>query len=437
MEPFFIGIAGVCAMLCLFFTRMPVAYVMLLTGFTGFSLVGSYKGGMNLLAQDIYGTFFSYTLSTIPLFILMGQLAFHSGISRKLFRTAYYFLGHIRGGMAMATISSCTAFGAVCGSSPATAATMTTVALPEMKQYGYANSLATGSIASGGSMGMIMPPSVVLIIYGVLTEQNIEALFMAGFIPSLLLTLLFIAAIFLVCRKNPALGPAGPSFTLKEKLGSLSGLVDAGLIFFLVIGGMFWGWFTPTQAASIGVLGIMALAAVRGRLTIKILVRSLHETLLSSCMVLFLVAGATVFGKFLARTRIPFELANLVTILDLPDFMVITLILVLCFIGGCLMDALALIMLTIPIFFPLIAGMGYDPIWFGIIIVLITQIGVITPPVGINVYVVFGAAKALAPELTLQSIFKGTVPFLLALLAGLMLFMLFPDIITFLPSLME
>jgi C4-dicarboxylate transporter, DctM subunit len=436
MEPTTAGLAGIAIMIALFMTRMPVAYVMLIMGFVGFSLLISWQGGMSLLSRSIYDTFFSHTLSTIPLFILMGQLAFNSGISRRLYRTAYHFLGNIRGGLSMATVAACTAFGAVCGSSPATAATMATVSIPEMKRYGYGDSLAAGTVAAGGGLGMIMPPSVVLIVYGVLTEQSIGALFVAGILPALLITLLFILAVAIRCALNPALGPGGESFTLATKLKSLLGLIDTLLVFLLVIGGMFLGLFTPNEAASVGVLGILLLALIKRQLTWKGFLNSLYETLRTSAMVLFLVAGAVVFGKFLAVTRIPFEVASWVSSFELPGYAILIMILIIYFLGGCFMDALALVMLTIPVFYPVITHLGYDPIWFGVIIVLVTQIGVITPPVGINVYVVYGMCQKVAPSITLESIFRGTFPFLLAIMAGIFLLMLFPQIVLYLPGLM-
>jgi C4-dicarboxylate transporter, DctM subunit len=436
MEPTTAGVIGIAVMIALFMTRMPVAYVMMLVGFVGFSLLISWQGGLSLLARSIYDTFYSYSLSTIPLFILMGQLAFNSGISRRLYSTAYHFFGDIRGGLSMATVAACTAFGAVCGSSPATAATMATVSIPEMKRYGYRDSLAAGTVAAGGGLGMIMPPSVVLIVYGVLTEQSIGALFVAGILPALLITLLFILAVALRCAINPALGPKGESFPLSEKLKSLAGLIDTVLVFLLVIGGMFFGLFTPNEAASVGVLSILALALIKRQLTWQGFVNSLYETLRTSAMVLFLVAGAVVFGKFLAVTRIPFEAASWVSSFDLPAFAILALILFIYFVGGCFMDALALVMLTIPVFYPVVSHLGYDPVWFGVIIVLITQIGVITPPVGINVYVVYGMCQKIAPSITLEDIFKGTFPFLLAIIAGIVLLMIFPQIVLLLPRLM-
>jgi tripartite ATP-independent transporter DctM subunit len=436
MDPTLIGIIGIVVMIALFMTRMPVAYVMALVGFVGFSIVVSPKGGMNLLSRNIYSAFASYDLSTIPLFILMGQIAFNCGISRKLYDTAYRFFGHVNGGLAMATVTACTGFGSICGSSPATAATMATVGIPEMKRFGYSDELATGSVASGGGLGMIMPPSVVLIVYGVLTEQSIGELFVAGIIPALLLTLLFIGAIWLVCRLDPTQGPPGERFTLGQRLRSLTGLVDTLAVFLLVVGGMFVGWFTPTEAASIGVLGMAFLALLRRQLTWKALVKSLHETLRTSCMVLFLIAGAVVFGKFLAVTRIPFDIASWVASFDLPAFAIMAVIVLIYFIGGCFMDSLALIMLTIPVFYPVVQSLGYDPIWFGIIIVLVTEMGVITPPVGINVYVVYGITQQLRTGIRLESIFKGIAPFLAAIIVGIALLFVFPRLILWLPALM-
>jgi tripartite ATP-independent transporter DctM subunit len=436
MSPTLIGIIGMVVMLALFMTRMPVAYVMALVGYAGFSVMISVKGGLNLLSRNIYEAFSSYGLTTIPLFVLMGQFAFNAGISRRLYDTAYKFMGSTRGGLAMATVSACTAFGAVCGSSPATAATMATVGLPEMKRYRYADELSTGSVASGGGLGMIMPPSVVLIVYGVLTEQSIGALFVAGILPALLMTLLFIIAVFIQCVIDPAQGPPGESFTWKEKLRSLGGTIDTVAVFGLVMGGLFAGLFTPTEAAAVGAAGVLAVSVLRRQLNWQGFVKSLYETLRTSCMIMFLIAGAVVFGKFLAVTRIPFNLASWIGGFDLPPFLIMTAVVGVYLIGGCIMDAMALIMLTIPIFYPLVIDMGYDPIWFGVIIVLVTQMGVITPPVGINVYVVFGVAKSFAGEVTLESIFKGILPFLIAIIIGIVIMTVFPQVILVLPNLM-
>ncbi|MFN2437228.1 MAG: TRAP transporter large permease [Desulfotignum sp.] len=437
MSPTLIGILGILIMILMFLTRMPVAFVMATVGFVGFSLMISTDAGLVLLSRNIYEVFDSYDLTTIPLFILMGQLGFNSGISKRLYDAGYKFLGSIRGGLAMATVSACTAFGAVCGSSPATAATMATVGLPEMKRYNYDDELATGSVASGGGIGMIMPPSVVLIIYGILTEQSIGALFVAGIFPALLVTLLFIICIYIRCRISPEQGPRGEHFSWPEKLKSLLGLSETLIIFVLVIGGIFIGLFTPTEAAAIGAFGVLLIGVIRRQITWKGFVKSLMETLRTSCMVLMLIAGAVIFGKFLAVTRIPFEIAGWVSGLAISPVLVLAIILLIYFFGGCFMDALAFVTLTVPIFFPVVMELGYDPIWFGIIIVMVTEMGVITPPVGINVYVVYGVAKNVLDEgVPLETIFKGIFPFLIAVIIGILILILFPQIIMYLPNLM-
>ncbi|MCP3942778.1 MAG: TRAP transporter large permease [Desulfobacteraceae bacterium] len=437
MSPTFIGIIGIIIMILIFLTRMPVAFVMATVGFVGFSTMITTNAGLALLSRNIYETFSSYDLTTIPLFILMGQLGFNAGISKRLYETGYKFLGHVRGGLAMATVTACTAFGAVCGSSPATAATMATVGLPEMKRYNYDDELATGSVASGGGLGMIMPPSVVLIIYGILTEQSIGALFVAGIFPALLVTILFIFCIYIRCRINPEQGPPGEKFSWQEKMLSLLGLGETLIVFTLVIGGIFIGLFTPTEAAAIGAFGMLLIALIRRQISWQGFVRSLIETLKTSCMVIMLIAGAVIFGKFLAVTRIPFEIAGWVTRLEMAPVLIMGVIIMIYFVGGCFMDALAFVTLTVPIFFPVVMELGFDPIWFGIIIVMVTEMGVITPPVGINVYVVYGVAKnVLEEEIPLEKIFKGIFPFLIAVILGVIIMIIFPSIILFLPNLM-
>ena len=435
-NPTWTGVVGILVMLAIFMTRMPVAYVMALVGYLGFSVMISPRGGLSLLSRSIYETFASYGLTTIPLFILMGQLAFNCGIGRRLYDSAYKFMGSTRGGLAMATVTACTAFGAVCGSSPATAATMATVGLPEMKRYGYGDALASGSVASGGGLGMIMPPSVVLIVYGILTEQSIGALFVSGIFPAVVITVLFIVCILIWCRFEPAQGPPGDKFTVKQKIRSLSGMADTLIVFAVVMGGLFFGLFTPTEAAAVGAFGVLAVALVRRQIGWSGIVKSLYETLRTSCMVMFLIAGAVIFGKFLAVTRIPFNLAAWIGALDLPAYLVLTAIVAVYFVGGCVMDALALVMLTIPIFYPVILNLGYDPIWFGVIIVLVTQMGVITPPVGINVYVVYGVSQTVVGGIPLERIFRGILPFLVAIVVGIVLMVIFPQIILYLPNLM-
>jgi C4-dicarboxylate transporter, DctM subunit len=430
MSPTYIGIIGIILLVAIFFTRMPVAYVMTLVGFLGFSYIISLKAGLNLMARDIYDVYSSYGLTVIPMFVLMGQLAFNAGIGRKLYDCAYAFLGNIRGGLAMATVAACCAFGTVSGSSPGTAATFAVVGLPEMKRYGYGNRLASGAVASGGGIGMLMPPSVVMIVYGILTEQSIGKLFVAGILPAFYISILFILAIAVYAWYSPNEGPAGEKATWRQRFRSLTKLADTLVIFAIVMGGLFTGWFTPGEAGAVGAFGVLVTALVARTLTWQGFVKSCYETLRTSCMILLLVAGAVIFGHFLAVTRIPFELANWVAGLNMPPWAIIFMIIFVYLVGGCFIDALALIMLTIPVFYPVVANLGYDPIWFGVIIVLVTQMGVITPPVGINVYVVNGIDKSIP----LEDIFIGCMPFLLALILGTLLLVFFPETVVWLPN---
>ena len=436
MDQTLAGVAGILIMIVLFLLRLPVAHSMMLVGLTGFSLLTTWTGGLNLVSRSIYSSLASLDLCTIPLFILMGQLAFNTGISKKLYDTAYRFLGHIRGGLAMATTVACTAFGTICGSSPATAATMAIVGLPEMKRFRYSDRLATGCVAASGGLGMIMPPSVVLLVYGVLTGQSIGALFVAGILPALLLTVIFVATVSILCALNPDIGPAGELFGWGERLKALAGLADTLFVFAVVVGGLFFGWFTPTEAASIGVIAVTALSLAKRRLTWEGFTKSLDETLRTSCMVMFLIAGAVVFGKFLAVTRIPFNIAAWVGGLNLPPYAIMAVIVAIYFVGGCFMDSLAMIMLTIPVFYPVVTDLGFDPIWFGVIAVMVTEMGVLTPPVGINVYVVYGIAQRILPGITLEEVFKGALPFVAAVALCIAILMTFPVTATLLPGLM-
>lgn len=428
-----IGLAGCLLLLVLLLSSMPVAIAMMLAGTVGFAAAVSPAAAMSMLTAEVYDTFTSYSLTVIPLFVLMGQVAFHTGISRRLFHTAYQWMGHWPGGMAISTVGACTAFGAICGSGPATAATMASVVLPEMKRYGYDMKLAAGTVAAGGTLGMMIPPSVVFIVYAILTEQSIGQLFIAGIGPGILMAVLFCLTILMLCRKHPQLGPAGPRMPLKEKLRSLAGVSETLILFFAVIGGMFGGLFTPTEAAAIGAAGAIVIALCRKKLTLTMLSRSLQETVRTSCMVMFIVTGAVIFGRFLAITRIPYELASFLASLPLPAWVIMGFIILFYLAAGCFVDALGLIMLTIPIFYPVVLDLGFDPIWFGVIIVAVTQMGVITPPVGVNVYVVGGIER----DIPLQMIFEGALPFLWALIVSVILLILFPQITLFLPHLIH
>ncbi len=433
MTPTIIGLLSFIALIALIFLKIPVGFVMAIVGFAGFGLLVSWDASLNLIARDFFAVFNSYNLTVIPLFVLMGQVAHHSGMSGRLFNTAHKFMGHLPGGLAIATIGACAGFSAICGSTSATAATMASVALPQMKKYNYDPAMATGVVAAGGGLGILIPPSTIFIIYGIMTEQSVGKLFMAGVLPGILLTVSFILAIVIWTRLRPGICERAPKATWKEKMASLSGIIETFILFFMVMGGLFVGFFTPTEAAAIGAFGTLLIALIGRSLSWQGFVRSLDETTRVSCMIFAIVAGATVFGHFLAVTGIPANVGTWVSTLPLPPPVIIGLILLVYLLLGCLMDALAMIMLTIPIFFPVVTTLGYDPIWFGVIIVLVTGMGVITPPVGINVYVVAGVAR----DVPLQVIFKGASYMLIALLVTTILLVVFPQIATFLPSLMK
>ena len=428
MTPTLIGIIGLAALVVLIFTRMPVGFLMGIIGAAGFASIVSGPAALTLVAKDVVSVFTSYNLMVIPLFVLMGQIAFHSGISTRLFDAAYKFIGHLPGGLAVATIGACAGFSAICGSTNATAATMAAATLPEMKRYNYKPGLATGVVAAGGSLGILIPPSVVFIVYGILTEQSIGRLFVAGIVPGILLSTLFVAAVMIWARINPELGPPGPRVSVKEKLRSLSGLTETVILFTMVMGGLFAGVFTPTEAGGIGAFGTLMISLIRRNLSTEGFKKALFETTRISCMILTIVAGATIFSHFLAVSRIPFDIAQVISQMELAPWVIMVMIIGVYLIGGCFIDALALIMLTIPIFYPVILFLGYDPIWFGVIIVLVTQIGVITPPVGVNVYVVSGVAR----DVPLHTIFRGVLPMLAALIITVFLLLIFPEITLFL-----
>ncbi len=433
MNPTVVGIIGILILIVFLFTRMPVGFAMAFVGFVGFSYVVNFKAGLSLIAKDVFTIFGSYSLTVVPLFVLMGQIAFHAGISRRLYDAAYKIMGHLPGGLAMATVGACAGFAAICGSTNATAATMATVALPEMKRYNYDMELATGTVAAGGSLGILIPPSVIFIVYGIMTEQSIGKLFAAGIVPGIILSAFFIMNIYISVKRRPHLGPPGPKTTLREKLASFSGVLEMLIIFASVMIGLFKGFFTPTEAGAVGAFVTLVLAVIRRQLSWDGFVKAVLETARISCMIMVIVAGATIFGHFLAITRIPFNLASWVAGLSLPSWAIMGVIIVIYLIGGCFIDALALILLTIPIFFPVAVRLGYDPIWFGVIIVLVTQMGVITPPVGINVYVVSG----VVPDVPLNKIFKGAMPFLVSIILCSALLIAFPKLATFIPAMVK
>ncbi|MDD3994775.1 MAG: TRAP transporter large permease [Dehalococcoidales bacterium] len=430
MDPVVVGLVGIIILIVLFILGMPVGFAMAFVGFAGFSYLVSPSAGLNLLARDVFTNLSSYSLTVIPMFLLMGSIAFASGISTRLYAASHTLLGNVRGGLAMATIMACAGFAAICGSTSATAAAMGKVALPEMKKYGYADSLATGSVASAGSLGILIPPSTIFIVYGILTRQSIGSLFLAGILPGILLATLFVIVVAVMCRRNPALAPAGQSTTFKEKLVGISGVTEMLLLFFLVMGGLFAGWFSPVQAGAVGAAGALLIGIVRRNLSWQAFKEAIIETVKVTCEIMIIVTGAIILSHFIAVTTIPNMLSGWISGLGIPDVAVIAMIILMYLIGGLFMDSLAMITLTIPIIYPLVLAMGFDPIWFGVIIVLVTEMGVITPPVGINVYVIKGITKGIS----LETIFKGIIPFLIAIIICVALLLAFTKIATFLPG---
>jgi len=433
MSPETAGIVGILVLLFLFLIKVPIAFAMAIVGFTGFAYLSDIDPALSILSQDFFDTFTSYPLSVIPMFILMGSFAYASGISERLFSATYTWVGSLRGGLTIATVLACAGFAAICGSTAATAATMGKIALPEMKKYKYDDTLATGTVAAAGTLGIMIPPSTVFIVYGILVEESIGKLFVAGILPGIILSLMFVATVAILCARNPALGPPGPVTTWTEKVKATKGIFEAVILFLLAIGGLMLGWFSPTQAGAIGAGGALLIGLVRRKLTWKSFVETGKDGLLTSCMVMFIIAGAVVFGHFMAVSRIPFLLADWLASLPVHRLVIMGIILLIYFVGGCLMDSMALIVVTIPIFYPVVQKLGFDPIWFGVMIVLLGEMGVITPPVGINVFVI----KGIAPEVPLQLIFKGIFPFLYALILLAIVILFVPEIATFLPSLVK
>ncbi|MBW2333935.1 MAG: TRAP transporter large permease [Deltaproteobacteria bacterium] len=434
MDLVLIGIIGIVVLLLvLFFLGMPVGFAMAIVGFCGFCYVVSFKAGLNMIGTDLWFTFSKYGLTVIPLFVFMGYLAFNAGIAERLYHAAYKWVGHWPGGLAIATIGADELFASICGSNTATAATMGAVALPQMKKYNYDTRLSSGTVVTGGTLGTVMPPSVVIIVIGLQTEQSIAKLFLGGILPAILLGILFVLTILILCRLNPDFGPPGPKTTFKEKVRSLPGVIEAIAIFILVMGGLFIGLFTPTEAGAVGVFCTFIVAVATRKLTWDGLFNSIVETLKISCMVFVLVTGAIIFGRFLAVTRIPFLVADFAASLPVSPYVILAFVLMIYLIGGCIMDALGFLVLTIPIFFPLGIALGFDPLWYSIILTMVTTLGAITQPVGVNIYVV----KALAPEIALSRIFKSVSFFLMACIVSIIILIIFPQIVLIIPEMLH
>jgi len=426
---------GICVviMFILLFLRMHIGFVLFVIAFLGMSYMTNITAGYKLIAMTPYNIGTTYVYSVMPLFIFMGLFASMSGIARSLYETSYKWLGHRRGGLAMATVGACAGFAAICGDSMATAVTMGSVALPEMKKYNYHNGLATGCVAAGGSVGILIPPSTAFIIYGLITDQSIGKLFIAGIIPGILLTFLFIITISLLCSRNPALGPSGPSVSLIKKVKSLKHTWAATVLFLFVMGGIYKGAFTPTEAGALGSFGVLVIVLTTKKFRWANLYKALNESLGITGMIFLMFIGAIAFTRFFSVTRLPTMLAGFIAGLELPRLIIMICILILYIILGCVMNVLPVIILTLPVIFPTVMALGYDPIWFGVIMILIAQIGVITPPIGMNVFAISGVAK----DVPLGTIFRGIMPFWIAMVIAIAILIAFPQIALFLPNLLK
>ena len=433
VSPITAGIVGMVLLIVLLLARMPVGFVMAAAGFLGASYIRGLVPALGQMGRLPYVTPAHYDWTAISLFVLMGFLALHSGMGHDLYRAVYTWMGRLPGGLAIATVGGCAGFAAISGDTLSTAVTMGTVALPEMKAYKYSPALATGSVAAGGTLGVLIPPSIVFIIYGMLTEQSIGKLFIAGIVPGILVSGLFMLSIYVRCRLDPTLGPPGPKTSFVEKLVSLRDTWRVIILFGLVIGGIYFGVFTPTEAGAIGAFGALLVGLSRRKLTWQNFVASILEAGKVLAMTFIILIGAYIFNLFLSLSRLPMEFANFIVGLQFPSLLVLILIYIVYLILGCLMSGLALITLTVPIFYPVVMALGYDPIWFGVIIVLTNEMAVITPPVGINVYVITGVAK----DVPMATVFRGIFPFLWMLLLALALMTAFPQIATFLPGMMK
>lgn len=434
------GILGLAAVLVLVLLRVPIAFAMGFVGMIGYMLETSFRGAISMVARLIIDTSQDYGLSVVPLFILMGLFVNKAGISRELYAASNAFLGHLKGGLAMATIVACGGFAAISGSSLATAATMSKVAMPEMRRYGYDDRLSTASIAAGGTLGILIPPSVILVIYGLLTETSIGKLFIAGIIPGFLGIVFYLLAVRFSVARNPEAGPAGPRASWGERMQALKGVWAVLLLFFLVIGGLYgvldvWPLhltFSPTEAAGMGAMGAFLIALARRRLSLRDTREVLSETAMTAASLFAVLIGAWVFSNFVNYAGLPEGLKSLVEAYQLSPWLVMALIIAIYIVLGCVFESLSMLLLTVPIFFPLVTGMGFDPIWFGIIVVVVTEISLITPPVGLNVFIL----KGVVGDVSTATIFRGVTPFWIMDILRLLLLLLAPGLVLFLPSLM-
>ncbi len=429
MDEITIGIVAILVLLGLFLTGLELAFAMALIGVAGYAYVVGPSQAMAMLANDFYDSLESYGLTVVPLFVLMGQIAFNAGIAKRLYDSAHKFLGHIPGGLAMATVAGATIFKALCGSIVATSATFASVAVPEMDRYNYSKKLSTGIVATVGTLGVLIPPSVTLILLGLITQQSIGKLFMAGLIPGLMISFFFAVIIFGWARLNPAVGPKSEKYTWPVRIKTLPDIMWPMVIFFIIIGGLMNGFFTPTEAGSIGTFAVLVLCIVKGDIKFQGIRQSIKEALRTSCMVLVIVAASTVLGHFIAVTNIPNAVAEWVVTLPFHRHVIMILIFIIYLIGGSFIDDLAFMIMATPIFYPAIVNMGYDPIWACIMIALTVCVGSVIPPVAMCVFVVKNITKV-----PMNIIYQGVYPFLISLILCVALLFVFPQLTLYLPA---
>jgi len=425
------GIIALFLLLCVFLTGIELAFGMAIVGFIGFAMLKDFDTAISLLANDYFDSLASYSLTAIPLFVLMGQIAFNAGIAKRLFDTTHKFMGHIPGGLAVATVAGATVFKAICGSVAATAATFASVAVPEMDRYGYSKKLSTGIVASVGTLGILLPPSVTLIVFGIVTQQSIGKLFMAGIIPGLILSLFFMVVIFGWCRINPSIGPKSEKYDWPTRWKTVPNIIWPIVIFLVLIGGLMYGFFSPTEAGGIGAFAVLALCIMKRDINFKGFTKSIEEALRTACMVLMLIASSTILGHFIAITGIPQAAAESIIALPLHKTLIMCIIFFVYLIGGSFIDDLAFMILATPIFFPIIIQLGYDPLWAGIVIALTVCIGSVIPPVAICVFIVKNITKV-----PMGVIYSGIYPFLISMFLCVIMLFIFPELVTWLPNLL-
>jgi len=432
MTPDTVGFMGLGLLILLLIARMHVGLAMIFVGFIGYLFLTNSAGALGVLATAPRGSSAYYTLTIIPLFIFMGQLASSCGLSQDMHRATHVMIGHVRGGLPMASVVTCAGFAAICGSSLATVVTMTEVALPSMRKFGYDDSLSTGSIAAGGTLGILIPPSVALVMYGIITQESIGKLFIAGILPGILLTSLFLFTILLRVRLAPGLSPRVSKSSLDERMTASKGLIVPFILFLIVMGGIYTGVFTPTEAAAIGAFAVFLFGLFRGRLSFMGIFEALKLTGRTTGMIFVIMIGAGIFSYFLGTSRLPYSLANFVSSLALSKYIILAIILFGYLLLGCMMEATGITLLTVPIIYPLVVALGFDPIWYGVIFTISMEMGLITPPVGMNVFAMHGANA----EIPLGTIFRGVAWFLPAMVVCIVLLILFPQIVLLLPGYM-